>query len=162
MSLIDRVNELLDYNPETGKFIWKKVTSNRAKVGGEAGAITPDGYNRITFDHAQYQAHRLAWLITYGCWPTDDLDHVNGNRADNRLCNLRAATRAQNIQNQHKANTRSSTGLLGAFKHKASGRYCSRIVVFGKTISLGYFNTAEEAHEAYVVKKRQVHEFCQV
>ena len=156
----ERARELLDYNPETGKLTWKQGVAKNVKSGGEAGGVNNRGYRRITIAEGQYLSHRLAWLITTGVFPTDDIDHMNGDPGDNRMCNLRVATKSQNLQNQHKANTRSSTGLLGAFKVR--GKYRSQIRICGKDIYLGLFNTAQEAHEAYLIKKREVHAFCMI
>lgn len=152
----------LSYDPDTGIFTWK---ANRflSRVGKPAGSIEPEGYVKIGFDQFKCRAHRLAWLYIYGRFPKDDIDHINGIRHDNRIENLREATRAANCQNRRIANN--GTGFLGV-NQIPSGRFKAKI---GKTINgkskifyLGYYDTAEEAYAAYLAKKRQIHEGCTI
>lgn len=88
----DILRSILDYDPETGKFDWR---NNRRK----AGCLDNFGYHRIQVLGKLYKAHRLAWLHYYGEWPEQDVDHVNGVRSDNRIANLRSATKGQQSQN---------------------------------------------------------------
>lgn len=105
--------------------------------------------------------HRVIWEAANGPIPAGMvIDHVNGDRADNRLENLRTGTQAQNCQNRQGPQKNCGSGLIGAYFHKHSGRWHSRIQVRGKTTSLGYFDTAEEASAAYIAAKRKLHEFC--
>lgn len=99
-------------------------------------------------------AHRLAWLIVTGCWPTHEIDHINGSKADNRLCNLRAATPEQNKRNTHHRN---NTGLIGASYSSVNGKFRAQIRVGGKRKFLGWFTNAEDAHTAYVDAARKYH-----
>lgn len=146
----DRLRELLNYDPETGLFTWKAITSNRVRIGQVAGTALFNGYIQIKLDGAFYKAHRLAWLYVYGVWPADDLDHLNRDRKDNRIANLREATRSQNTANKG-ARVGSVTGLKGVRFHRTRAKYQSRITVNYKEIHLGYFDNAEAAHEAYRV-----------
>lgn len=138
----ERVRELLEYDPETGKFYHRRR---------EAGCVTST-YIKISIDNVPYPAHRLAWLYVYGEWPPDFVDHINLDKRDNKLSNLRLADKSQNCANRT-VQKNSSSGLKGAFKHKAGQRYGkpwqSQILVRGKNIFLGHFATAEEAHQAY-------------
>ena len=105
-----------------------------------------------------YLAHRLAWLYVYGVWPVGQVDHINHNRADNMIKNIRDTTSFGNQQNQIKANVRNkSTGLLGTSFHKGTGKYQAKIVCNGKQIYIGIFETAKEAHKAYLKTKRKLH-----
>jgi len=92
----DKLKEILDYNQHTGLFTWKKIKkySNRS-VGDIAGSLSL-GYVVIGIDKKIYKAHRLAWLYVYGEFPKEQLDHINGNKEDNRICNLREANQSQN------------------------------------------------------------------
>lgn len=140
----ERLQELLDYDPETGFFTWKK--------GPRAGSIagywrTCDGYNSIMLYKKNYLGHRLAWLYVYGSMPEQEIDHINGIRADNRLVNLRKATRAENAANCRKRSSISK--LKGAFWQKDRNNFMAKIEVNDRQIYLGRFPTAEEAHAAY-------------
>jgi hypothetical protein len=104
-----------------------------------------------------YLAHRLAWMYVYGRWPAKglDIDHINGNRQDNRIANLREVTRGQNMQNQRRASSRSTTGLLGVLRK--SRRFAAHITADGRTHCLGTFDTPEEAHRVYMDAKSRLH-----
>ena len=136
----DYVRSILDYNPLTGEF-WRKYWNQKKP----AGSGQSKGYRRITIDYSQYYAHRLAWLITYGEWPTDQLDHINGNKLDNRIENLRPATAGQNCQNVGRRR-RNSTGFRGVLRFK--GRFRGRFMADGKMIDVGYYDTAIETARA--------------
>ena len=115
------VSKVLNYNKETGVFTWKKTTGRRAKIGDRAGCRTT-GYEFIGINKKLYPAHRLAWLMTYGDWPKEFIDHINGDPSDNRIANLREVTFSENLQNQRRAQKRSKSGLLGVSFHKARQR----------------------------------------
>ena len=154
----ERLREVLRYCPATGLFTWSTPGKGRV-VGKVAGCTSKVGYTVIRIDGRLYQAHRLAILYIYGRWPDHDVDHKNGERTDNRLENLRCATRGENLQNQRQAKPFNRSGLIGATWSSQAGKWVSRIHVNGKQMHLGTFDSAEDAHAAYVEKKRQVHEF---
>jgi hypothetical protein len=104
-------------------------------------------------------AHRLAWCIAYGEWPSLEIDHINGDAGDNRLCNLRNVDRATNAQNKRRAQCTNKSGIQGVETH-AVGRLSASVWVGGKRVYLGRFDTAEEAHAAYVAAKRRLHQGC--
>jgi HNH endonuclease/AP2 domain len=152
----ERLREVLNYDPETGIFTWKLRTSWRVRVGDFAGSQF--GKRRqIGVDGVDHYVHRLAWLYVYGVWPASGIDHMNGDPSDNRICNLREATQAQNMQNLRKADKDSKTGFLGVSEDKK--KFTARIMANGKKYHLGNFSTPEEAHAAYVQAKRRLHEF---
>lgn len=151
----DRLRELLYYNPETGVFVWR-VQKGRRLPGDRAGHRKSNGYVEICIDQVVHYAHRLAWLLTKGCWPTDLLDHRNGVRHDNHIDNLREANNTANNQNQRRASKNNKLGLLGVSRHK-SGRYIAFICVARRTQYLGLYDTPEAAHAAYVVAKQALH-----
>ena len=153
----------LDYNPETGGFCWKVAVGKRVRVGSIAGNIgKSDGRLRIRFQGKNYQAHRLAWLLTHGKWPDGMIDHLDGNPLNNRISNLRDVSSSVNSQNQRKAQANNVTGFLGVYFHKRANKFLAQISLSGKNIYLGLFQTAEEAHAAYLAAKRELHEGCTI
>lgn len=142
----DRLRELLDYDPETGVFTWRVSRSN-VHAGTTAGsAHRVMGYRLIRVDGHKYMAHRLAWLYTTGRWPLGEIDHINRDGLDNRIVNLRDASRSQNAGNQ-KRRTTNTSGLKGASPLR--GKWQGKICVRGEQIYLGLFDTPEAAHAAY-------------
>lgn len=144
----DRLRKVLRYEPETGKFYWLKDSNQNKKSGDEAGSRENNGYIRITVFGRRYQAHRLAWLWMMREWPSDRIDHENRTRSDNRWVNLRAASDLQNSGNRPLKDNH-STGFKGVELH-VSGKYRARIQIDGKLHGLGLFETAQDAHAAYV------------
>lgn len=151
---VDLLRSLLDYNRDDGTFIWKWNGSIAS------GSVKKTGYRYLSIDGGEYLAHRLAWLHVHGSWPKHYIDHIDGNPANNAIANLRDVTQAVNTQNRRSAGTNSTTGMLGV-SYYGGGRkkpYAARIQLNGVVRSLGYFATAEEAHQAYLVGKRKIHE----
>jgi hypothetical protein len=153
----DTLKRRLRYWPETGIFT-RQHYAGSAKFGDPAAKVHTDGYLRICVLGNRYYAHRLVWLYVYGCWPTHQIDHINGDRADNRLQNLREIAGAVNMQNQRKAHKGSSTGLLGVTARR--GKFVAQIQHNGVNRSLGTYSTAEEAHAVYLAEKRATHPGC--
>ena len=149
-----RVRELLHYNSETGIFTWKVGGGGWRRIGAQAGNLNNRGYLRIKIDGRDYAAHRLAWLYAHGEWPKGHLDHVNRVKADNRMSNLRLATRSQNRMN---AVGKSSTGFKGVYWNKSAGKFLVKLQVNGKQIYRGLFTTAEKAHKAYCAVAKHYH-----
>lgn len=147
----------LDYNPETGLFHWKDGKLSK-KAGLVAGGESPQGYIRICVDYKPYKAHRLAWLFVHGEWPEGDIDHINQVKSDNRISNLRPASRSENMQNRTKANaSNKSCGLLGVTWSKQRSCWVSAIWLNGRRKHLGVFDDPQVAHAAYVEAKRGMH-----
>lgn len=143
-----RARQALTYDSEAGVFRW--VAS-----GKKAGSPNAYGYQSIQFERRHYMAHRLAWLLTHGAWPVGVIDHLNGDRSDNRLVNLRDVSIKANLQNQRAAKCTSHLGVLGVSKNRAGFR--ARIRVADRQIGLGTFKTLEEASSAYLTAKRKLH-----
>lgn len=152
------VRELLDYDPETGVFTWRDHRSSRVRAGDVAGHVGRNGYRRIKIGGVHYLAHRLAWLYMTGGWPPEEVDHRNGCKDDNRFDNLRCASSSQNKWNKG-ANITNPLGLRGVthVKRGLSKPYRAVIKVGEQSRHLGYFETAEEAHEAYLAEAIRHH-----
>ena len=152
MLTLERVNELLRYEPGSGKLFWKKTTANRVKVGDEAGTFCKStGYIKIRVDNKGYPLHRIAILLATGVYDkTVQVDHINHDRCDNRLENLRVVSRAENMRNKSKLNT-NKTGITGVriiYTRKGTKRYKAAIKYNSKDIYLGTYDTLEEAAAA--------------
>ena len=159
MLTASRLREVAIYDPETGIFT-SRLRRYKHAVGEVMGCPSPTGYWQMGIDGQTYRAHRLVWLYVHGEWPAGQIDHINGVRSDNRLCNLRESTATMNPQNKRKAHRNNlSTGILGVTRLKPSGLYKAQIQVDRRRIHIGVFDTAEAAHIAYVAKKRELHPF---
>lgn len=159
----ERLKELLHYNPNTGVFKWRIYRGGhggKARLGAVAGCKS-NGYLVIGLERQQYGAHQLAALYMTGEFAIN-VDHKFGNGLDNRWCNLRPATVLLNRQNQRKTKSNSVSGLMGAFFDKRCGRWFSTIRVDGKRMPLGRFDTAQQAHAAYITAKRRLHPGCTI
>lgn len=148
------LRSLVAYDPSTGRFRRLVRTNWQAAEGWR----DRNGHVRMSVAGKAYAAHRLAWLFVHGVWPIGDIDHINGDRADNRIENLRDVSKAINQQNQRRAHKRNPHRLLGVTYHKARGKYQAQISVGAKHRYLGLFDTAEEAHAVYLKAKRELHE----
>lgn len=147
------VRSLLRYEPESGKFFWR-LTKGSRHANTEAGTLTTHGYIAIMLDQQKYQAHRLAWAFMTGISPAKQIDHINGDRLDNRWTNLREATSGENHYNAG-LSKRNRSGFKGVGLHR--GLWRAKLNHNGKCIHVGYFKTAEEAHAAYCAAARQHH-----
>jgi hypothetical protein len=156
------LRKLLHYDPETGVFTWLlrpgagarlERTWNTRYADKRAGTVR-NGYIAILIAKRAYKAHRLAWLYVHGSWPTEAIDHINGVRSDNRLVNLRQATRSQNSANSRAPSTNTS-GIKGVAWDARRNRWTAYIKVAGRPRNLGRFHTAEEATAAYLAAARE-------
>jgi len=155
-----KLRAALQYDMDTGAFIWRSTVSSRAPAGSEAGRINHHGYRVIGLSGRKYMAHRLVWLYLNGKWPEGEIDHRNGDRADNRLGNLRDCTRRINAQNLHRPRADSVVGLLGVSKRRH--RFRASITDRGQHIHIGYFATADEAYQTYLARKSSLHEGSEI
>lgn len=164
----DELRQLLRYEPETGKLFWKERPENMFATprafgiwntrfaNREAFTAVDDGYKQGTIFHKRYRAHRVAWAVHHGEWPKSQIDHINRDRSDNRIKNLRIATNAQNQWNIT-VRRKSGVGLKGVVKGTRGKGWYARISVNGVRMSLGYFVTPELAHAAYCEAAKKFH-----
>lgn len=152
----ERLQQLYEYNPSTGKFVSLSYRGGR-RSGETAGHVTAAGYRMIGIDRKHYRAHRLAWLYVHGYMPKGLIDHINGCRHDNRIENLRCVNPDENQHNSWRANANSTTGALGVSRCLRSGKWRAGIVVRGKKIWIGRYDTVEQASLAYLQAKAQRH-----
>jgi hypothetical protein len=154
-----RVRELFTYDPQTGVF--SRIKQCGKGLPGPVGwpvrghlAVQVDGYNQYV--------HRLVWLHHYGSWPKDQIDHINGIKTDNRISNLRDVPRGLNQQNFRRPNKNNTSGFLGVSWFSKTSKWAARITFDGKCKSIGYFDTKEDAYQAYLCAKRRLHAGCTI
>jgi hypothetical protein len=149
-----RLKELLEYNPETGDF-HRVVGRKGAGFSGTKAGSPSHGYLTIMVDGKNYRCHRLAWLYVYGEFPNGHLDHINREKTDNRISNLRVASKKQNAENTGiQANNKS--GHRGVFWNSQKSKWHARIKHHGKTLHLGFFDDPLNASNAYQTKAMQL------
>ena len=144
----EQLKNLFGYCPDTGVFIRKVQTCNRVRKGDVAGSLHPLGYLTIRIGRKNYYAHRLAWFYVYGKWP-QQVDHINHDKADNRLCNLRNVTDVENRKNQT-LRTDNSSGVCGVAWDKHYSKWKAHIGTNRKPKTLGYF---DDVFDAICVRK---------
>ncbi len=148
---LEWAEEVFSYDPASGALLWKQRGSRRT-VGKPAGHRCLAGYIKIGIGGKLYSAHRIVWLLHTGDWPPDEIDHINCAKADNRITNLRLATRGENTRNAPKRPD-SSWALKGI--HRCGPNWQARISVNRRRIHLGTFDTPQEAHAAYMKAARE-------
>lgn len=153
---VARLSQLLRYEPRTGELFWRVHRGSKCKPGDPAGNTRSDGYREVMIDGQHCRTHRVAWAITYGEWPQWPVDHIDVNRANNAISNLREITPTGNSHNVHVPHAQNKTGFLGVWR-MASGKFRAEIRAAGVRHKVGIFETAEAAHEAYLEKKRELH-----
>lgn len=172
--------QLLDYNPETGLLLWryrqasvfdggkKRSAESKAKQWNKryadrrAGCKSSKGYLHVRIFGRLYEAHRVAWLIVHGRWPRIFIDHKNHVRDDIRIDNLREADHSQNGQNRRCLSKNNTSGFAGVTYLKRHEKWQARIIISGKCIALGNFDSAETASIAYQSAKAKLHPFASV
>lgn len=153
------IDSWIEYSPTTGVFTWKQSNGRFWNAGDIAGCKHSAGYINISFPKSnQVLAHRLAWFIVHNEWPSNDIDHIDGNRKNNAISNLRHVNRSLNNQNRYKKSVNKSTDMIGVSKRSDYCAYDARISVNGKQKCLGTFKTPEEARAAYMAAKETLHE----
>lgn len=150
----DYLREHLNYDAETGQFTWK-IAGPKRVLGRVAGSLNAKlGYIILRIKGVNHRAHRLAWLYVHGDWPANGLDHIDNDKTNNRISNLRDVPHLWNAQNRLKPRA-SKLGIRGV--RKIGNRYYARLAVDGVEVPLGGFATAAEAHAEYVAATRRLH-----
>jgi hypothetical protein len=155
---VERLRQVLNYDPATGMFTWKVSLRNRTLPGDKAGYMNNQGYMLCVIDQQKIRLHRAAWAIYYGTMPEGHLDHINGVRHDNRIENLRIATASENMQNTA-LRKNSTTKVKGIHLRKDTGKYSSSITVNGVTHWLGCFDNISDAKRARLAAENTLHPF---
>lgn len=159
-----KVQELLAYDEDSAHFIWRPrpgwsngINSFNTKYAGKrAGYVHRTGYRYIAFQGVgEFTETDIVWLYVYGCWPKCDIDHINGNTQDNRLANLREATRLENSGNR-KINHNNKSGFPNVYRRNDNGRWRAAVRKDGKRINIGTFETPQEAYEAYLKTAKEL------
>jgi len=149
-----RLKELLEYNPETGDFHRVVGRKGAGFAGTKAGSPT-NGYISIMIDGQNYRCHRLAWLYVHGEFPNGNLDHINRNKTDNRIANLRIASKKQNAENTG-IQSNNKSGYRGVFWNSRKCKWQAQIKNNGKQFHLGFFENALDASHAYEKKAAEL------
>ncbi len=152
--------EYFRYDPDTGDFFHTKKRGNM-RAGSKAGTINKVGYCYITHDNKPVSAHRMAYLYVHGEIPDGcQIDHIDGNKSNNAISNLRAVPHSINMHNIRRPQSNNKTGALGVSTIPQSKKFKAAITVNGKHKHIGMYETVEEAHQAYLEVKRKVHAGC--
>ena len=139
----DYLRSILDYNPDSGVFRWR-VNKGTVKAGTVAGYKRPDGYIQIMVDGKNYFAHRLAWMYIHGYILENDIDHIDRDPSNNRINNLREASRQCNLRNTGNP-VNNTSGIKGIYWQKAVGKWHARIKINGKYKYLGLYDDFDKA-----------------
>lgn len=153
---VSELSELLRYDHETGRIFWRVRRSNLIPAGREAFTASKNSGHKHGLIHRKaYMAHRVAWALHYGEWPSGSIDHINGVPDDNRIENLRLASASENAMNR-RPNRGKASGLPHGVSRKSNGRYFAQIQKGGVNYHLGYFGTVDEARSAYMKAKEDM------
>lgn len=148
-------HDAFDYRE--GKLYWKVKPNRRILVGSEVGCLDFRDYLVTRFKGKNHKVHRIIFEMFYGPIPMDyQIDHINGNRNDNRIENLRLATKFQNKWNTCRPK-RNTSGFKGVSFHKSANKWRVEIRAFGKAKYIGLFSTAEEAYAARLAAEQKMH-----
>lgn len=145
------VQNLFEYT-EDGTLLWKNPTSRSVKVGDKAGSMNKIGYVIVKINGKAYKAHRIIWLYHYGHLPKNDIDHIDRNKGNNRITNLREVSKTRNLRNRGilKSNT---SGIAGVCYCNHRGKWKSYIKINGIQKTIGYFNDFNSAVQARLNKE---------
>ena len=153
----DLVRSIYTFDPEEGIFRYRETRSGKCKAGSVAGSRKPNGYVLMSINGLFFQAGRVAWLYMHGEWPTHTIDHINRDRSDNRIANLRDVTNQVNSRNLGHQRANNTSGFVGVYFFKRSKRYHAQISHEGKLIFLGGYVDIQDAAKAYAEAKQKYH-----
>lgn len=153
---VEQLDALFVYDPFTGSLKWRTTKGSRAQAGSEVGYNHGPGYRRVEIDGVGYMVHRIIWCMVYREWPTFFVDHENLDKADNRLDNLRPATRSQNAYNRPRA-CNNTSGVKGVSWHKQKQQWYARVAHAGKTVFAKAFDFLEDAERAVIAIRYKLH-----
>jgi len=144
-----RIQELLDYNPLTGAFAWRRGAKRYGKTVGTNG----NGYIRVQIDKKTYYLHKLAWLYIYGYIPVGVIDHIDGIKTDNRIVNLRNIKKREDCLNRkiHRNGRKA-----GCYFDMGKKKWTAQIRIGDRRKTIGRYDTEEEASLAYYQKLDQI------
>jgi len=154
---VELLRAAVNYDASSGVFT-RLTASPGHRVGEEMGWVNRNGYCRTRIGNQTYSLHRMAWAYVYGRWPADQIDHINGDRSDNRIENLREANAYENGQNLKKKKHNKS-GFIGVTWHKKQKMWCAQIMYMRHQNHLGFFDSPEAASKAYLEAKSKLHSF---
>lgn len=150
-TILEYAKQHLTYELDNGKLLWLRIpkmcNGKRYAIGSEVGSIHNSGYRVLTLMGKKLQAHRVIWAIHYNSWPNGEIDHIDGDRLNNKLSNLRVVTRSQNMFNA-KTKQNSSSGIKNVQWDNSSQSWRVRVRVNGKRYHVGRFTEIEKAAEA--------------
>jgi hypothetical protein len=167
------LRQLLRYEPETGKLYWRergpesfplgrrwspqsKADAWNTRIAGkEAGSIRPDGYLRVSVDDRLYYAHRLAWAVHFGVEPPKDIDHIDGDKLNNRLANLRLVEHIENMRNV-KRTRQNTSGVAGVTWNKERKRWVARVALGNGARWQRRFSSLDDAMRAIAAKREEL------
>lgn len=157
----EKLKELLNYCPISGVFT-RRIGTLETPAGAIADRPQSKGYMRLCVLGSQYLSHRVAWFYVHGVWPSE-IDHIDMNKTNNAISNLRVVTSGQNKENRKFSQANNmSCGLLGVTWDKSKGKWQAQINVNKKHIFIGRYTDKNEAHKAYLEKKRELHTGCTI
>lgn len=155
----EKLKLLVAYDPITGQMWWKAKPNRNIRIGQPIGRANCWGHMSFGMNGKTLMVHRVAWFLYYGEWPVNQIDHINGDKQDNRISNLRDVPQRINMQNQISAHKNNISGFLGViYRPDRPKKWRASIKVNGKNISLGYYDTPEKAHAVYLDAKKTFHE----
>lgn len=147
------LKNLMTLDQETGEFTWLKRMGGTATTGSAVGSYDAKGYKTTSIYGKHYKIHRLIWLYIFGIWPAGVLDHIDGNKSNNCLSNLRDTNQMINGTNRTKLNKNNTSGYMGVYRDKK--KWNAEIIYLGEKFRLGSYNTPEEANEALIAFREE-------
>jgi HNH endonuclease/AP2 domain len=157
----EEIRSYMEYDKSSGVVRWKVRRHGRGGVinpGDAVGSVNAAGYLETRVNGYRDYVHRIAWALHYGAWPTQNIDHIDGDKRNNRISNLRDCSQRVNVENQRIVSRNNTSGFTGVVWRADKKRWSALIQVDGKRKRLGGFDTPEQAHAAYLSAKRIMHQ----